>query len=277
MDGPNEEVNDAIRCKGTYVKTMKTLRLLKEIKEKRRSSFPIVSIHMTITALNYNLLEDMVAWCLEHGVELLAASPLLDDGMKESIYILSEDQGKALPELIERAIRKADEAGLSHTLNSLRGLGKVAGTDTTTTDANQSWPPGHLAAVKCLEPWTSLNIVSSGHVSPCCFIWEEQADSIRDKSLDAIWNGPYLTELRRQMRSKTIPPYCMNCYYPDAQEHRELLECVRQRAMMEAATYPGLLALPIKVFKSVAKHGGLGSLHRFREWLVIRRNLRRDQ
>lgn len=276
VDAPNEDANDAIRNKGVFARTETALQSLRELKEKHNSALPNVAIHMTITALNYDCLEDMVHFCRARGVNMLSASPLLEVGMETTRYVLTQEQRNALPALIQKAINRADELGLQHTLNSLLMI-EEAPQAPQDAASNNAWPQGHLAHALCLEPWTALTIVSSGHISPCCFFWENHADSIRDKSLAEVWAGSYLSRFRQQMRNAQPHPYCLNCYYPESQEHRELMQCLRETATVRTTLFPGWRAFPAKAWNSLHRHGVHGSLQRFKQWRSIRRALKGEK
>ena len=275
IDAPYAESNDAIRDAGVFNKTLTALEMLHEIKRKHGKEQPTVAIHMTITALNYAYLEEMVPFCLDNHVQMLSASPLLEGGMESTEYVLHSEARSNLPEIIERAIEKADAGGLPHTLNSLLML------DIASRRKSMGSPRGcqgmqNIATAHCLEPWTSLTVISSGHASPCCFFWDEDADSLRDKTLQEVWTGPYLSSFRQQMSNGPLPGYCRHCYYPNTQEHRDLLEFFQQTAARQGASERGWRILSLKAWKSLRKYGLWASLKRYLEWRAIQKSLRKD-
>jgi MoaA/NifB/PqqE/SkfB family radical SAM enzyme len=119
--------------------------------------------------------------------------------------------------------------------------------------------------------------VSSGQVSPCCFFWEEQADSIRDKSLDQVWHGAYLTEIRQRMRAGRLPKACVHCYFPQGQEHREVMDRVQELARADIGRQVLQVGMGRKAWNSLRTHGVLGSLRRGVEWLAIRHAFRKER
>ena len=272
LDGPDEAVNDVVRFKGAFARIVKALHTLREIKAAHRSTLPTVSVHLTITAQNHDRLEDMVTFCRENGVEMLVASPLIERGMEGTNFLLNAKQRAALPEYVRKAAGKADAERLPHIRRNLLMLLE------TLTDGTSGGRPLRLGAsdqivsAHCLEPWTGLSIVSSGHVSPCCFFWDEQADSIRDKGLREVWLGPYLTEFRKRMLDGRVREECVHCPFPHTAEHVALKEFLQ--AMENAPTSIGLLG---KVVGSLRNHGMCGSYRRFREWRAIRRALREER
>jgi MoaA/NifB/PqqE/SkfB family radical SAM enzyme len=278
LDGPTPEINDAIRCKGTFARAVECLRLLSEAKKRRRAALPAVQINMVVTALNFDRFEDMVDLCVDVGVDLLLASPLHEYSPQMTAFILSDEQRAALPGHVERGINRANARGLENRLESL--LPKAAacrGKDSLPRTEAPPWPAGHLAGVQCLESWLGLSIVSSGHVSPCCFFWDEQADNIRDKSLNEVWHGAYLTDMRQRMRAGRLPKACVHCYFPQGQEHREVMECVQDLTRAQIRDQASRRGIVRRTWNSLRTHGLRGSLRRGLEWLAIRRAFRNER
>lgn len=271
LDGPDAAVNDAIRFEGAFNKISTTLHALRDMKKHYRSVLPTVSIHMTVTAQNHNRLEDMVAFCLDNGVDMLAASPLIENGMEDTGYPLNRDERAALPSYIRSAVKKADAAGLPHTLLNLLMLVEEAESDTVTGKPACPEPTNMLAGTHCLEPWTGVSIVSSGHISPCCFFWDEKAESIRDMTLAEAWNGSYMAVFRERMLQGRLRGECIHCPFPHSEDHVALKEAL-QKTMN--AGYPA--GLPQRIFNSLRNHGIRGSYRRFKEWRVIRHAARQE-
>ncbi|NLV45343.1 MAG: radical SAM protein [Candidatus Hydrogenedentes bacterium] len=271
LDGPDAAVNDAIRFEGAFNKISTTLHALRDMKKRYRSVLPTVSIHMTVTAQNHNRLEDMVAFCLDNGVDMLAASPLIENGMEDTGYLLNRDERAALPSYIRAAVKKADAAGLPHTLLNLLMLVEEAESDTATGKPACPEPTNMLAGAYCLEPWTGVSIISSGHISPCCFFWDEKAESIRDMTLAEAWNGSYMAVFRERMLQGRLRGECVHCPFPHSEEHVAL-----KKALQNTSKDGGNVGLPRRLITSLRNHGIRGSYRRFKEWRVIRRATRQE-
>ena len=269
LDGPDAAVNDAIRFEGAFDKIVATLHNLRDMKARYKSSLPTVSIHMTITAQNHNRLEDMVAFCLDNGVDMLAASPLIERGMENTGYLLDRAQRTALPSYVRGAIKKADAAGLSHTLHNLLML--VQETEEQPAAVKPASPESadRIAGAHCLEPWTGVSIVSSGHISPCCFFWDEKAESIRDMTLAEAWNGPYMTTFRERMLQGRLRGECIHGPFPHSEEH----VAIKEELQAHETERTGLLN---RLINSLRKYGIQGSYQRYKEWRIIRRAAREE-
>lgn len=270
LDGPTAEINDAIRFRNAYAETVRRIQWLVEIKRLAHVSLPHLQINMVITALNFETLETMVDFCVENGVELLSVKPLLEYSPDMKAYIMNAAQQAALPGFVEKAIARAERAGLSHNLDSLLPFSAQQDFNGVTPGSGQEKP---LASAWCLEPWRGLVVSSSGHVAPCCFFWDGTADSIRDKSLEEVWQGPYMTRFRDRLRTGDLPPVCSTCGFPRSQVHRQLVACVLQAGGERA----GGAAFAAKVWNSLRRNGIRGSLKRFTEWRKIRVALRKEK
>ena len=266
LDGPTAEINDAIRFRNAYAETVKRIHWLVDIKRRAHSLLPHLQINMVVTALNFQALEEMVDFCVENGVELLSVKPLLEYSPDMQAYILSAAQEAALPAYIEKAIARARAAGLSHNLDSL--LPPPSGQD----------PRGETlpATTWCLEPWRGLVVSSSGHVAPCCFFWDGTADNIRDKRLEEVWLGLYLTTFRDRMRNNDLPAPCRTCGFPRSQVHQQLVNCVTQAEGGGNTGQAGASAFLAKAWNSLRRNGVRGSLEWFRQWRAIRSALRKE-
>ena len=73
--------------------------------------------------------------------------------------------------------------------------------------------PSDLPAIvrACQRPWTGLYVENNGWVKVCCFD-VEPIGNLDFQSLDEIWNGPHIRELRRSFLENRPPEGCRNCF-----------------------------------------------------------------
>ena len=65
----------------------------------------------------------------------------------------------------------------------------------------------------CMYPWVHIHAYPTGQAYPCCM--SEMAYPIgntRENTLEQIWNGPGLRQIRVDMLTETPTPACNNCY-----------------------------------------------------------------
>jgi len=65
----------------------------------------------------------------------------------------------------------------------------------------------------CRLPWDNVNILANGEVKPCCWC-VGNVGNLNDKSLDEIWNGEAITELRESIVNDEIHDMCANAPCP---------------------------------------------------------------
>lgn len=66
----------------------------------------------------------------------------------------------------------------------------------------------------CVIPWTHLNVTPQGKVRHCCVGTDylNYAGDLSKNSLEEIYNGDYMRNLRLQMLANTKPKACSKCY-----------------------------------------------------------------
>ncbi|NUB08636.1 hypothetical protein FW320_20945 [Azospirillum sp. Vi22] len=62
---------------------------------------------------------------------------------------------------------------------------------------------------QCTAPWTWLQIMTDGSVRPCCFS-KRNIGNLQNNSIEDIWNGESIKELRRYIGQDRIHPLCHN-------------------------------------------------------------------
>lgn len=274
LDGPDESINDTVRFAGSFRKVTATLQALQDMKAQFQSVLPSVCINMIITAQNYNRLEDMVEFCIGNGVDMLAVNALIESSVADTRYPLDPKQREELPVHVQSAVIKADALGLTHNLNNL--LLPLETSKNNMLPKNPGSPEFSmmLAGAHCLEPWAGVSVVSSGHISPCCFFWDEGSECIRNLTLAEAWEGPYMTAFRERMLDGDLRDECVICSFPHSGEYQLLKETLKNNAQVAARV--GLRGLAHKFFNSLGTHGVYGSYQRFKEWRAIRRTLHNE-
>ena len=63
----------------------------------------------------------------------------------------------------------------------------------------------------CLLPFTHFSTRTNGDITPCCR-YMGKIGNIKEQSLEEIWNGEYMRELRRQFLADQRPGGCWQCW-----------------------------------------------------------------
>ncbi|AWJ93523.1 hypothetical protein Sp245p_27085 (plasmid) [Azospirillum baldaniorum] len=62
---------------------------------------------------------------------------------------------------------------------------------------------------QCTAPWYWMQVITDGTVRPCCFSAQD-IGSLHHSSIEEIWNGDLIKELRRFMHQNRVHPICQN-------------------------------------------------------------------
>ncbi len=271
LDGPTQEINDAIRSAGSFERATACIRAMKKAKQQHGFAGPSFSLHATLTSLNFDKLDQMAELAHELGCDSVGAANLTDAGPHCKPFRLSAEQLAAVPEHVRKASERARELGLSDYFSDVLSE-RDYHRPTIPDDAT-----GLLRAM-CFEPWIGIAIHADGRVGPCCTYWEEDEGSLLSSNLHDIWMGPHLQDVRERILAGRLPGFCANCSPapPSLGVRDELL----RRQLAEAKASPPVellgfprreIALARKAFSSARKHGLRQALRRGKEWLDIRK------
>jgi hypothetical protein len=66
----------------------------------------------------------------------------------------------------------------------------------------------------CINPWTSVTVLSSGIVDSCCFDFHgaNQYGDLNKSTLAEIWAGKAVKDMRAAHMSGNVPTLCTMCY-----------------------------------------------------------------
>ena len=90
----------------------------------------------------------------------------------------------------------------------------------------------------CPHPWDWLMITTDGMVRPCCFALLP-VGNLNHSSLEEIWNGYTMQELRLYILNNRIHPVCRSahCQFVQAMEFDELWYLEKNDDVREAVRY----------------------------------------
>lgn len=265
LDGPTQEINDAIRSKNSFERATRNLQKLAELRKKHGAEVPVVSINMVVTNTNFDKLDQMVQLAQDldcrGGIQ---AAMLLPLSAECEAFALSPEQWAILPEHIARAAALAEKYGLTQNFESV-----LPGTKQKSCRPAAEGMP-RFSGSQCFEGWLALTITADGHVGPCCMSWDENSPLVQEHSLEEIWRGPYLEDIRRRlMFRKALPPYCKDC-------PTQLIDRAEGlRGQLEASPPPPEASFwqLIRRFGGQLRRGGVqAALQRTARWIKMRRH-----
>lgn len=269
IDGPDAETNDYIRG-GGFDRAVANLRYFSERKQETRREAPETIIYATITNLTYNRIDEFIelAASIGPGVEVNLSALIVEEGDTATLA-LSHEQMEAFPEKVSRGMQRAQELGVKTNLQQYLDTEHLEDSTHMQHEVQPEQQPG-LAGAMCYEPWLSAAILPDGCLGPCCALYDPQALSIRDSTLEEVWNGAYMTRVRAGMFDGNPPHYCARCpsnlYSYKEQMRIFLTEYLRRD---HAAMHTQLAGALTRAGITLRDQGPLGLARRFREWLVF--------
>jgi len=271
IDGGTEETMEKLRG-ASLAKILRTLQLLHDEKERRKSVFPRIVVNFVAQSDNYAELPELARLLAPLGIYFLGVNPLhhfSGTGSAYHDYYAAYRLGQVERAAFEAAVAEA------------RGIAEAAGTIFQNfVNPDFEWPPEApadanpvalhnfklpeaeaaaaaepsppaaeaapapatatgLAPMYCHYPWTTLYLSAGGKTRVCCYmsLSEDLGDFAGPDGIGSAWNGPALQSVREHIREGRVHPACSECVV-----HRSY-------QVHEAAMYPvrealGLPAVP---------------------------------
>ena len=186
LDGPNPEINDAIRGKGSFEKSVRGLKNLRDFE------IPFC-LGMTINKINYNSVEEYVDFCYRMGAENANLKLYIDFSSNQFSSQLRLDR----EEIFEtaRKIKEIKEKYPKFISTEIpRNLGFLSPKPKNGTSSK---------LVRCGMGATQLIILHNGDVIPCTYVRDKVVGNLMETHLSEI---PHLPEFEvfKKLREITI-------------------------------------------------------------------------
>jgi MoaA/NifB/PqqE/SkfB family radical SAM enzyme len=217
IDGP-KELHDAARgLKGTFERTCAGLRRLQAAAARHNAPLR-VSINTTVAHESLDALEEMVDVAGELGVDAIGLNHLMfstPEEVAETVRLLGATDASVIATFV------TPDPGLD--IERVRA--KVSALKEKCRDRNilfdyrpkvhpqlieNYYTPGARLEGRCLYPFLQARVSFSGKVYFCPFIRVEVGD-LNTQSLEEIWNGDKLVDMRRRLVENGIFPVCRRC------------------------------------------------------------------
>jgi MoaA/NifB/PqqE/SkfB family radical SAM enzyme len=217
VDGPGE-LHDAARgLKGTFARTTAGLRRLQEA--ARRKNAPLrISINTTVAHESLDALDQMVDVAGELGVDAIGLNHLMfctPEDAAETVRMIAADDIS----VISTFITPDPGLDIEHVRKKVSALKAKCKAKNVLFDYRPKvhdqlidtyYTPGAKLNGRCLYPFLHARISFSGKVYFCPFIRVEVGD-LNKQSIEEIWNGEKLVEMRRRLVENGLFPVCRRC------------------------------------------------------------------
>ena len=217
IDGPGE-LHDAARgVKGTFERTTAGLRRLQAAARSRHAPLR-VSINTTVAHESLEALDEMVDLAEELGVDAIGLNHLMfctPEDRDETLRMIGSDD----PSVITTYVTADPGLDIERVRQKVTALKEKCKAKNVLFDyrpkvhdqlIDNYYTPGAKLDGRCLYPFLQARVSFSGKVYFCPFIRVEVGD-LTTQSLEEVWNGPKLVEMRRKLSENGLFPVCRRC------------------------------------------------------------------
>jgi MoaA/NifB/PqqE/SkfB family radical SAM enzyme len=210
VDGP-EKVHDSIRGPGSFGRTIESIRLLTDLKTRRRKKFPLLNLKTTITDKNVGNVSDMVQFAERLGLEYCTFQVLNNSIHMGGVSFQSGlDYSQPPPPItnvplaiLQQQLNNIQELA-SKSRVRVRILPRLPVPSILEHYANRLETSGHT----CVSPWTTMYISPTGCVYPCLNYY---VGNIREQPLRVLWNSERYRQFRKRLLRDGQFSDCIGC------------------------------------------------------------------
>lgn len=224
IDAPDAKIHDELRgINGAFKKTIKSIKLLNEWKEKLNSPRPMLNMNIVINKKNYFKLPQMVEFANKLNVNYIFTEPLMVFSEEGKKLKLNEKERKKLPSYVEKARLLTEKYGIdSNFTTNDRNLSEelvemTSEMEHVLLDDVKKINNGIISA-PCLKPWDIIAIKYDGLTGHCGLI--QTGEYVTKKTIKDIWFGKFLNDVRKRMIEKKLLDHCSRCIPSDITQRR---------------------------------------------------------
>ena len=217
IDGPGELHDSARGVKGTFERTCAGLKRLQAAAKARNAPLR-VSINTTVAHESLESLDQMVDVAEELGVDAIGLNHLMystPEEVAETVRLI----GASDPSVIATFVTQDPGLDVARVREKVASLQEKCRQKNVLFDyrpkvhpqlIDNYYTPGAKLDGRCLYPFLHARVSFSGKVFFCPFIRVEVGD-LSTHTLEEIWNGDKLVDMRRRLVENGIFPVCRRC------------------------------------------------------------------
>lgn len=222
LDGP-EDVHDDIRGKkGTFKKMVEGIRAVQKYKEDTGKSLPWLMPLITVSAWNAGRIDEIVQVASELGADcaVIYYSWFTDETIGNIHTEIFEDKFGITPTAWRGYLfnHDVDTVLLKASLERIRAhnykfpVVSIPDLKDNQLEMYYTHPEDFFGYGPCISPWTTVELMPNGDVTPCRDYSDYIAGNIQESSIEEIWNGERLVKFRKVLfENGGTFPICARC------------------------------------------------------------------
>lgn len=198
LDGYRADIHDSLRgVKGSFKKTVETIRLLSKIKKVRGTHFPSITISTLITNKNYTSIEKFISLCKKLDVNKILFQYIRETTTEASKLRINE---KEFDKYLKKGIELAERFNFDTNLKDFMFFKKITSMKKIENVIRELTCKEHkLLVIPCYNPWYVITVNDEGKIGPCP-IWASKSEiNVFCYSLKEAWEGEYFSIIRKKM------------------------------------------------------------------------------
>ncbi len=199
IDGGTKAVFESIRVGASFERVLANFRLLRSIREENGATLPRLRINHVLSELNIDRFATFLGLVRELSPEEIAVRTV----SRMSNAIIQESKDATFWTKVRTVRSELREFCSSSGIQDTAYLRERHTLIDLFTDVGDR--------LLCPKPWDTLAIHPNGDVYPCMAWSRPPIGNLSIDTLDSIWNGPALSELRREFASRQAGVDCLNC------------------------------------------------------------------
>lgn len=210
IDGPTADIHDAIRGRPSFGRIVSAMQEFTKFKKELDAEKPQLCIHFVVCSLNYKSIPQMISLCMRAGADtfLIQALNVWSDDMLR--YKLTAEQETELQGILKEVLAEAEAAGLATNIQDFLRHDLFSKANVMDKAMEASSAGDSFIGAPCFMPWYNLSVFADGRTLPC-FILRDKGLSLKDHTLEDIWESEYFNSLRKQMLTVRLGQDCARC------------------------------------------------------------------
>lgn len=229
IDAATPEVFEKVRLGARFHEVAANIDRIADTKRRRRSTFPILSINMTLMRDTLAEIEGVVDLADRWGASEVVAQTIIYH--PETADRSQKVSNREAQEALRRAHSHAERVGVA-----IRYLPAGEDFQTVARDAEAGYDYGPDTAYHhrdkaligekrffCPNLWHQMNIDVFGRMMFCCMADFGFLGDIHDTAPERLWNHPDMVALRRRILRGDMPEDCLRCFASEHYGRRKML------------------------------------------------------